>query len=245
MATALAGGQAIGQYDVCVMRVGRLGADCAPVYGANGGIITMALVDATASPELRTGEPAELENGCGEFLVNVQRQDKVKSRTLSGTLGLFDWEMFEIMFGGSLVIGAAGTDYSGEVIGWAEPGPDSADRNPVVVEFIVKNAAKGLGACQTPGSTTDYPAYTGYIFPKCTLTLGERAFAKGVHTVTFTGKSEPNPNFGSGPWRDWDNMAGVGTFPTGSPMVTVSYDVLPLNGLSAADVGFVSTPAAS
>ena len=248
MATALAGSQAIGQYDVCILRAGRLNADCSPYYGSNGGIITAGIVDMTASAELKAGANVELENGCGELLLNVAKRDRVKFRNLSGSFGLFDYEMMEILFGGHLIHGAAGTDFAGEVIGWGEPGIDDDDPNPCVLEVIVKNAGKGLGACQTPGSSTDYPTYTGYIFPKCALTFGERSFAQGGQTLTFTGKSEQNPNYGSGPWRDWDNTAAE-VFPTTSPMVMVGYDnlaaILATSGLSEARVGYVSTPAAS
>lgn len=248
MATALAGSQAIGQYDVCILRAGRLNADCSPAYGANNGIITAGVVDMTASAEIKAGANIELENGEGELLVNVAKRDRVKFRNLSGTFGLFDYEMMEILFGGTLIHGKSGTDFAGEVIGWAEPGIGDADPAPCVLEVIVRNAAKGLGACQTTGSANDYPGYTGYIFPKCQLTFGERSFAQGGHTFTFTGKSEGNPNFGSGPWRDWDNTAAE-VFPANSPMVQVGYDnlaaILATSGLSAARVGYVTTPAAS
>ena len=248
MTTALAGAQSIGQYDLCLFRVGRLNADCSPFYGANGGIITAGVIDMTASAEIKAGATVELENGCGDLLVNVAKRDKVKWRNLSGNIGLFDYEAMEIMFGGSLIHGKSGTDFAGEVIGWAEPGVDDADPNPCVLEVIVKNAAKGLGACQTTGSASDYPAYTGYIFPKCQLTFGERSMAAGGQTWSFTGKSENNPNFGSGPWRDWDNTAAE-VFPSGSPMVIVGYDnlaaILSTSGLSAPRSGYVATPAAS
>lgn len=247
VATALAGSQAIGQYDLCVVRIGRLNSDCTPVYGTNAGIITAAYVDLTASPELKQANNIELENGCGDTLVNVTRVDRVKFRNLSGTIGLFDYEMFELMFGGSLIHGKVGADYAGEVIGWAEPGLGDAEPSAVAFEVITRNTAQGLGSCQSTGSTTDYPAYTGYIFPKARFTLGDRQFGQGGAQIAFTGKSENNPNYGSGPWRDWDDTAAE-VFPANSPMVIVGYDTLAnvLAGVvTAARVGYVTTPAAS
>lgn len=244
MVTNLAGGVCIGHYDVCYLRVGRLSATCAPLYGANNGVITVGLVDMTASAEIREGADVEQVNGCGRTLFKVAKQDKVLRRNLTGTIGTWDYELLELLFGGTLILGAAGTNGAGKVIGWAEPSADSADRNPVSLEVIVKNAAEGEGACSSASSAR--PAYTGIIFPKVFATLGDYVANEGPHVVNFTGSAENNPNYISGPFRDWDNNA-VTVFPTTSPMVFTGYDETTdfLNGLTDGRCGYQTTPAAS
>lgn len=242
MASNLAGATCIGNYDLCVVRAGRLSATCAPVYGANNGIITAAFVTVDAAAEVEDNADVEQKNGCGAFMFKVAKQDKVKARNLSGTIGLHDWEMCELLFGGTLILGAVGSSYAGEVIGWAEPGPNSADRNPITFEVITKVAGQGVGNCAT--STGVFPQYTGWIFPKVFLTFGDRSFAEGAQVINFTGVSEPNPAYFTGPFRDWDNASQT-VFPTDSPMVAVGYETLPLNGLSAATCGYQTTPASS
>jgi hypothetical protein len=244
MVTNLAGDVCIGHYDVCYLRVGRLGPTCAPLYGANNGVITVGLVDLTASAEIREGADVEQTNGCGRTMFKVAKPDKVISRSLTGTIATWDYELLELLFGGTLILGAAGTNGAGKVIGWAEPSADSADKDPVVVEVIVKNAAEGEGACTS--AAEDRPLYTGVIFPKVFATLGDYTANEGPHVVNFTGSSENNPNYGSGPWRDWDDASAT-VFPGDSPMVFVGYDDIDvfLNGAEDGSCGYQETPAAS
>jgi len=243
MATNLAGGVCIGHYDVCLVRVGRLDALCAPVYGADNGVISSAIVSLTAGPEIEAGAEVLQKNGCGAILINVKKQDKIKRRNLTGVIGLHDYEMFELMFGGGLLTGAAGTPWAGEVSGYAEPGPDSDDRNPISFEVVVRNAIQGQGQCQAAGETS--PSYTGYIFPKAFLTRGDVEIVEGIQVVNFTGTSEPNPAYFTGPFRDWDDYAAE-TFPDYSSMVEIGYDELPLAGIvGAPDCGYQTTPASS
>lgn len=245
MASSLAGAQCIGNYDAVVIRAGRLGADCVPVYGTNAGIISEAVSTVTADPE--TDEPAavEVKNGSGKILISVKRQTRTKWRNLSGELVLWDYEMMELLFGGTLIYGRAGGNYAGEVIGWGEPGPGAASRNPISLEIITQNAIKGAGSCITTTATTDVPGYTGFVFPKCYLTFGSVELNEGAHVVKFSGYSEGNPNYRSGPFRDFDQEAIVGSAPADSPMFMVGYSTLPLNGMAAPTCGYLNTPTIS
>lgn len=240
MSTNLAGDVAIGKYDLCYLRAGRLDASCYPVYGTNGGVITSAITSMTASAEIETGATNDFKNGCGTILTTVKKADKIKRRNLSGVLTLWDYELFELLFGGTLIYGK--NTYSGKVIGWAEPGANSATKNPVVLEVITQAAGEGEGSCAATGGALPYQ---GHIFPKSQLTVADVAFAEGVITVNFTGSSENNPNYGSGPWRDWDEYSAT-VFPTDSAMVNIGYSDVPL----ASDTfevrsGYQDTPAAS
>lgn len=242
MATNLAGGVCIGHYDVCVMRVGRLSALCAPMYGADNGVISATIVNLTASPEIETGAEVIQKNGCGAFLVNLKKQDKIKRRNLTGVIGLHDYELFELMFGGGVLHGAAGLPWAGEVSGYAEPGPDSEDKDPVSFEVIVRNTIEGQGSCSAEGETS--PTYTGYIFPKCFFVRGDVETLEGIQVVNFTGTSEPNPAYFTGPFRDWDDYSAE-AFPDYSCMVEIGYDAIPLAGLADPTCGYRTTPSVS
>lgn len=241
MATNLAGGKCIAHRNACLLRVGRLDSLCAPVYGADNGILTTALVTLTASAEIEVGAEDLRKNACGTVLVNVKKQDKIKRRNLTGEMVFYDYEAFEIMFGGEVLHGAAGLPWAGEVSGYAEPGPDSPDLDPISLEVVVENAFGGQGTCSATGS--DAPVYTGIIFPKVFLTRGDVTIQEGAINVAFTGTSEPNPAYFTGPWRDWDDYSAE-PFPDYSSMVEIGYDALPLVGLTAG-CGYQTTPAAS
>lgn len=244
MATNLAGDDCIGNYDACYLRVGRLESTCAPAYGANNGVITSALITVTSSAELDEPTPIEPKNGCGTVAFQVQKQSKVKRRTLTGSMIFWDFELFEIMFGGTVVLGAVGTNGAGKVIGWQEPNFDADDRTPCVFEVISHVAGEGQGACSSTAS--DRHLFQGALYPKCFFTLGDVEWGEGEHVANFTGTSEANPNFGSGPWRDYDNNM-VAPVRGDTCLIFTGYDAESdfLNGLSAARCGYQTTPAAS
>lgn len=241
MATNLAGGKCLAHEDVCLLRVGRLSSLCAPLYGADNGIITEALVTLTASAEIETGAEDVRKNGCGKVLINVKKQDKIKRRNLTGEMVFYDYEAFELMFGGEVLHGAAGLPWAGEVSGYAEPGPDSPDLDPISLEVVVRNVFGGAGTCSAAGN--DAPTYTGIIFPKVFLVRGDVTVAEGAINVAFTGTSEPNPAYFTGPFRDWDDYSAE-VFPDYSPMVEIGYDELPLAGLTVG-CGYQTTPSSS
>lgn len=245
MATNLAGDDCIGLYDACYLRVGRLSATtCAPQYGQNNGIISGGLITHTSSPVLDEPEEIAPKTGCGRVAFTIQKQSKVKSRTITGSMIFWDYELFEIMFGGTVVLGAVGQNGAGKVIGWQEPDYNAVDRAPCSFEVISRVAGEGQGACGSPAS--DRPLWTGVIYPKCFFNVGDVEWGEGEHVVNFTGTAQSNPNYGSGPFRDFDNVA-VAPVRNDTCMVLVGYDSESefLNGEAAARCGYQTTPAAS
>lgn len=240
MASNIPGGVCVAQYDVCLLRAGRLQSTCGPTYAANAGILTSSIVSMTATPEIEEGATVEQKNGCGDIVFTVIKCDKVKRWNLSGELVFADVEAMELLFGGSLILGAVGGTFAGKAIGYAAPGPDDSCNNGVALEVVTKSGAGGAGACQVSGAGSEYPAYTGHIFPRALMTLGERQFAEGAIRVAFTGKAEANPNYGEGPWGDWSTVA-AGTFPSSSGYVQIGYEALPVPNGFTVSCGYQDT----
>jgi hypothetical protein len=217
MPSQLAGDTCIGQHSVCVMRAARLGADCAPVGGANSGIVTAGIVTATATPEYRETRRIEPTNGCGAIAFTYEEVGCKLRETLSGEVIFHDWEMLELLFGGGTILGASGGPFAGDVIGWY--GPSCPDEIPdsIYLEFIVKNSSQDSGECQTADS--EFPTYTGHVFGKVQLTSGAKTFNDQAQPVPFDGFAVKNPNLVLGPWNDYP---GAGVMPS-SPHFEVGY----------------------
>lgn len=237
MPSQLAGATCIGQHSVCVMRAARLGADCAPVGGPSSGIVTAAIVTATSTPEYRDTRRIEPTNGCGAIGFTYEEVGCKLRETLTGELLFHDWEMQQLLFGGTLVFGAAGGPFDGQVIGWAGPSCPEEVPDSVYLEFIVKNASQDLGECQVAGS--EYPTYTGHIFGKAQLTTGATTFNDQNINVPFDGFATKNPNLVLGPWNDWP---GEGPIPS-SPHVEVGYSESQFQAILAeVGCGYVDLP---
>ena len=201
MTTNLAGGINLGQLNACVVRAARLNANCVPTGGVNGGIVTAGFMTLTAEPDVEEGQVFEPKNGCGALLYTYEDEVRVKRYNLSGEIGLFDYEMMALLFGGSLVLGKAAGTYAGKVIGYADKAYDAAPGNGVYLEVIVQNVQPGAGACISTSAVA--PVATGYIFGRAKLYPGTQNFENDVKRVTFTGKASANQNLFNGPWNDY------------------------------------------
>ena len=238
MASNLPGSICVGQHSVCIIRVATLAADCSPVGNADAGFITTGIITATATPELQEGQSFEPINGCGDIAWTYETPDKIRKYTLTGELAFFDHEMMEILFGGSLVVGDAGTGFDGDNIGWAAPNYTDAAPDPVYVEFITKVAGEGVGECTVAGDP--FPTAVGHIFGKARFVPGDRTFAAEAATVAFTAESVANPNLGDGPWNDW---TGTGDIPN-SPYIQYSMDDTEYDAIATlAACGYQDLPA--
>lgn len=236
MATNLPGGICVALYDVCLVRAGRLDASCAPIAGVNAGLIMESIVSLQASPNIKQNPDIVQEDGCGRTCFKLSFCDQIQGWNLTGDLCYSDYEAAELLFGGTLILGA-GT-FATKSIGYATPDDSGACPNPISFEVVTKAGGAGVGACSPAAAV---PPYVGHIFPRTFLTLGQRTFQKGMITTAFTGKSESNPNWGHGPFSDWQTYA-TGAFPANSGYVQVGYGALPLAGL-AAQCGYQVTPA--
>lgn len=240
MATNLAGNINVGQLNACVFRAARLNANCAPTGGVNGGIVTAGLITLTADPDIEEGTVFEPKNGCGSLLYTYEDEDRIKRYNLSGEMGLFDYELMALVFGGSLVLGRAGGLYAGKVIGYADKNYNAPPSNGVYLEVIVQNVQPGAGACISSAGST--PVATGYIFGRVKMTPGSSNFENDVKRLTFTGKANNNPNLYNGPWNDYP---GAGYIPN-SPSVSVGYSQVEYDAIVAAiGAGYRDLPAGS
>jgi hypothetical protein len=240
MATNLAGGVCLGQHSACILRAAKLATDCSPLGGADSGIISNGISTITVSADVQDAIVFEPVNGCGDIAFTYEKPARVRRRNITGELIFHDWEMMETLFGGSLVIGSAGSDFPTDVIGWAEPDFTEDDPDPVYFEVIVRTAARGAGECSVGGAEVPYAV--GHIFGRARLTLGDRTFENDVANVAFTGVSASNPALFNGPWNDYP---GVGYIPT-SPWVQVAYSRAEYDAIAdLAGCGYKTLPAAS
>lgn len=201
MATNLAGSINLGQLNACIVRAAGLNANCVPTGGVNSGIVTAGFITLTAEPDIEEGQVFEPKNGCGALIYTYEDENRIKRYNLSGEIGLFDYEMMALLFGGSLVLGKAGGTYAGKVIGYADKAYNAVAGNGVYLEVIVQNVQPGAGACIT--SSAAAPVATGYIFGRAKLYPGTQNFENDVKRVTFSGKSNANQNLFNGPWNDY------------------------------------------
>lgn len=240
MSSNLAGGVCIGELQACVLRLARLNADCKPSGGTDGGIVTAGLVTLTADPVLKEEKEYEQENACGSLLFNRTRPAQVKSYRISGELGFSDFEAMALMFGGGTILGKAGGDFEGEVIGYYDPLYTDAPGNGVYVEVITSTIESGSGDCFT--SAGGVPVAMGHVFGKVRFTPGQKTFADEVKRITFTGTATNNPQLYNGPWNDFP---GAGYMPN-SPHFEVGYSQDEYDAiLEDVQCGYVNLPVGS
>lgn len=217
MASNLPGDICVGQHSVCIIRAAILEPTCQPLGGVDSGFVSSGIVTATATPQLQEGVTLEPLTGCGDIAFTFEKPDQIRSFDLSGELVFFDHEMMQILFGGTLIVGDTGTPFDGLNIGYANPNFTDAPPPAIYLEFITLVAARGVGDCSTGGAPIPYAV--GHIFGKTRLTPGDRTFEAEAASVTFNGRSNGNPNLGTGPWNDWPGTTNI----PNSAYVQVSY----------------------
>lgn len=201
----------VGQIQACVFRVARLAADCSPAGGDCSGYVTAGLATFTSSPDVEEGTRIEPKNACGSIVYTYESPNIVKRHNLSGELYFFDPEAAYVLFGGEVVVGGSGSDFAGEAIGWASPNYTDPFTEGVYLEIITRNIGEGAGDCATADG--GFPAYTGHIWGKAKLVIGDRTFEEDAARLTFTGTATGNPNLFNGPWNDWPGDAYIRNTP--------------------------------
>lgn len=240
MSTNLAGGVCIGELKAAIFRAARLSANCTPLGGVNGGLVTAGLVTMTADPIVKEGVSLEQENGAGDLLFSYESDDKLKGYTISGEMGFADFEMMALLFGGSVILGKAGGDYAGTVIGYADPNYTAPARYGTYLEVITLAVEEGAGDCVA--SDGGAPVAIGNIFGKAKLRSGSISFGNDIQRVSFTGKSVTNPNLFNGPWNDYP---GAGYIPN-TPRAKVGYTQAEYDAiLATVQCGYVDLPTGS
>lgn len=219
-----------GQHSACTVRFTRLDSTCTPVPGDTGGIVIEALATATTTPDVEAGTKFEPKDACGRTVYVDEDPDVIKRQTLALEFILFDPTMAELITDGGVILGAAGGDYEGKVIGFSTPGPESIYGKTSGMEIWVKNA-NGAGPCGPDGT---FPPYVRHVWPRCLLSPADRTFDNTSATFKFSGTGTPNPQWDD-PWGDWPGA----TFDPLSPYQW-AYDT----ELPDAECGYVTLPPA-
>jgi hypothetical protein len=206
MASNLAGNTCIIEHSACLFRAARLGSTCQPVGGVDSGIVTAGIIEATITPEYTDTRRIEPTNGCGTVMAKFEQVGDLLRKTISGNLVFHDWEMMQLLFGGTLILGRTGTGFPGKVIGW---GQGTTNFPQVYLEIIVRNTSQDFGDCSTSGAPL-YPTYTGHVLGRARLTPGAQTLNDQHQPVPFDGVISYNPNLVRGPWNDYP---GVGPMP--------------------------------
>lgn len=240
MANNIAGPVNLGQLNACVLRAARLNANCSVTGGVSGGLVTAGLVTLTATPVIAEGTDFSQKNACGTIMYDYTEDDKLTGWTFDGEFAFTDPEHATLLFGGSVIVGAAGGAFPGKSIGWAAPLYNAAPRNGTYLEVVTTTIAEGAGNCISSSVTA--PVAFGHIFGKCKLTPGAVSFANDIIRVAFTGKSTNNPNLYDGPWNDFP---GAG-YTSNTSYAYVGYSQAQYNAiLAAVSPGYVDLPTGS
>lgn len=146
-----------GQLQACILRVSRLDASCVPQSGSNNQVVTAGLASVQATPDTEESTKFEQKNGCGSIAWQAEEGcDKIKRYTLTMELATFDYELLELLTGGTLILADNSNAPSGwrnKVIGFASPGNDTTCPDGVALEIFTK-AAYNSGTCSALASGT-------------------------------------------------------------------------------------------
>ena len=222
----------IAERSACVLRATRLGSDCTPLTGATDGALTTAIATINLSPDVEEGTRYEPKDACGRILYSASDPDIVKRYNITIDLHMVDFELYELLTDGQLLLGKTGTTWDGQVVGVSAPGATTAQGYGVGLEIWTKTASD-TGVCG-PASTN--PPYIRHVLPRVMLRPADRTFEGAAATNSFAGTAEANLSWDEGPWGDW--MA-EDPMPADSPWVRFYDDTVP-----ASSCGFV-TPSGS
>lgn len=222
----------IGQYQACAFRAWRLLADCTVEPTTANCVVGTGVATASLTPEIKEGIEIEAETACGALDWNVKQQDRIKWWNLEIEFTTWDYELLEMVVGGSLVIGKVGDPLAGQVIGWSAPSYADGQSNGVGLEIFSQVAfgGSGQGFCP-PATVSGAPTYVRHIFGKCVFQLSDRPFTStdGAY-MKLTGRCFANSQFNdfisnnteiTPAWR------GASDIPAGSAYTQVFANALP------------------
>lgn len=196
----------LGQRQACAIRVTRLNSDCTPAEGDDNAVVSAGLVTLNIDPEVEEGATYQPKNACDQIRWTAEEEDRITRWTGDFEFSDFDFELMEIMFNAALLVGAATSPWEGQNIGVSGAGPNSPSGNGVGIELWVKNA--GLGDQGQCGPVSDVPPYTRYVLPLVKVRPGGRTFNVDAGVLAGSIKASPNPQWGQGPWGDWQAEVG-------------------------------------
>ena len=178
----------IAERSACVLRATRLGSDCTPLTGATDGALTTAIATINLSPDVEEGTRYEPKDACGRILYSASDPDIVKRYNITIDLHMVDFELYELLTDGQLLLGKTGTTWDGQVVGVSAPGATTTQGYGVGLEIWTKTASD-TGVCG-PASTN--PPYIRHVLPRVMLRPADRTFEGAAATNSFAGTAEAN-----------------------------------------------------
>lgn len=180
-----------GSLHVVAMRATRLAADGSPVGGATGSYVSSHLMRVALNPDVEEGEEVLQKNGAGCICLTYQPPDYVKRWQLELDNCRLEPALFEMLFGAELIPGA-GDAILGGVLPSGAQGCD-VEAAGVGFEFWTR-------AWDGDAPLQGFP-YIRWVVPKSIWAFGDNEFGAEALTVTLTGRTENNPQFGD-PYDD-------------------------------------------
>jgi hypothetical protein len=179
------------------MRVGLLGADGTPQTGTSAAYATDNLVKLDFGVEYRDGVEVERLNGAQKACLYYASNPTVKRLTIGGLeLCYPDPELEQLLGGGDVLL-----DTDGRPVGYAaaEVGSDPVP-NGIGIELW-------SSAIADDGIVDDLP-YIHWVFPREFLKPSDRSVSSDAFVAAFEGQGNQNPNWGTGPFDDWNYESG-------------------------------------
>lgn len=189
----------IAERSACAIRVTRLDSDCSPLTGQTDGAIATAIATINLSPDVEEGTRYEPKDACGRIVYSDSDPDIIKRYNVTIDLHMVDFELYELMTDGSLMMGKSGTDWAGKTIGVTAPGATTSQGYGIGLEIWTKTAS-GSGVC---GPADENPPFIRHVLPRVFLRPADRTFEGAEATNSFAGVAEANVAWGEGPWGDW------------------------------------------
>lgn len=192
------------------LRATKLGADGAPLVGAENAYATSQFTRVAFTPQYEEGEEFTGKAADGSLCLDFKLDDTLKRVNLSVAICNPQPELYEMLADGSLLTQAT------ENVGWASPLVGvAANPNGLALEVWSRAIVGGRPAANNP--------FWRWVFPYVKLRLdGERALENGQMAHSFSGWGLGNPSFGDGPANDWNfpsdsaiQFARDATAPTG------------------------------
>ena len=177
------------------MRVTKLGPSGAPLVGPKNSFVTKAFTSVSFTPEYEDGDEVITKNAAGEICIYYKMPDTLKQVTAELAICNPDPELYEILNGGTIIMGE-GVD-SERAIGYIAPEAGS-DPTPhgISVEVWSRAIVGGKPAATLP--------YWRWVFPIMKMRMsGDRVLENGAMAHTFSGYGNGNPDWGDGPVGDW------------------------------------------
>jgi hypothetical protein len=172
------------------MRITRLGADGAPVVGANNMYVTSALTTLGFTEQYTDDEEIELKNGAGELCVYYKAPGSLKSLEVKLTICTMDPELAEILRGGTVLTA------SSTAVGYAAPAVGTQTQpNGISVEAWSRRIINGAMDNTRP--------YYHWVLPRVRFKRDEQTLSNEAAQPAFTGVAEENDGWDDGPTNDW------------------------------------------